>query len=471
MPGFKAVKMSFTGMTYPAEEEIKVQADGDDNIVLSNFPLANGVTETINLLQSNNTRFTVIGKDSNNKIADSANGTSLVYTKNEDDYFAVTYRSGEDAESYLVKATNWNEDDTDPADNEVDFEYLTSNGWKALDSAVTAGEDVEVGDATFRVNSISNESSSATVTITAGTNTKFNQLVSAEGLTVYLPWENTTAINVYNATQFSSNASACAAATAMQTPGTFSSGYNGIVYYNRTVTNASYPAACTFYPATYQLNFTEEDKDDNSQLGSNLSVTFGLDSQSEVYVTAITGAGTAYEIGESDVYRSFVTSALNTEILDDQSGDHEKVTLKYHGGESYGNLYVMAPSASASGDGSALGVLTVTDAEVSTVSSKNLIVVGGSCINDVAAKILNSDSPICGSDFTAKTNVGAGQYLISTVASPYATGKVAMLVAGYDARETLKASIDLKNNADKFEAVAGYKYIGSSTLLGDRIIA
>ena len=44
--------------------------------------------------------------------------------------------------------------------------------------------------------------------------------------------------------------------------------------------------------------------------------------------------------------------------------------------------------------------------------------------------------------FTEKTGVGAGQYIIKTVASPYAatdSGKIAMLVAGYDAPDTVNA--------------------------------
>ena len=55
---------------------------------------------------------------------------------------------------------------------------------------------------------------------------------------------------------------------------------------------------------------------------------------------------------------------------------------------------------------------------------------------------MGSDTPLCTSAFTDKTGVGAGQYIIKTVASPYATessGKVAMLVAGYNAADTVNA--------------------------------
>ena len=83
-----------------------------------------------------------------------------------------------------------------------------------------------------------------------------------------------------------------------------------------------------------------------------------------------------------------------------------------------------------------LGSLIVTDAEIASVQDKNLIIVGGSCINAVAAKLLGSDIPVCGADFTALTTVGSGQYLMDQYTSPYNAGKVALLIAGYDAVDT-----------------------------------
>jgi len=103
-------------------------------------------------------------------------------------------------------------------------------------------------------------------------------------------------------------------------------------------------------------------------------------------------------------------------------------------------LYVT--SGAVTGGTTAAGGLApiVADSAVSTVSGNNLVVVGGSCINSVAAKLLGSNSPLCGAEFTAKTNVGAGKYIIDTFASPYAAGKVAMLVAGYEAADTTAAA-------------------------------
>lgn len=447
MPGFNAIKVAFAGMNYPKQEQIVVQADGDDNLVLSNFPLAGGVTETINLLYSNGTNFTLIGKDSNNVLATSGAGNgTLTFTKNADDYFVVTYLSGEDGSSYLVRATNW--DDADYPTNTVDFEYLTSSGWKSLDTGVANTDSVTVGDGSFTASAISNESSSATVTVSAGTSTSFNKLISAEGLTVYLPFINTTAVSFVNATNYTA-ANACL--IAVDAPTGVQLGYNQVVTYNGSTTGLAWTntTTCSNLPSTYTLNFTEETKDDAIAGGSNFSVSVGLDSQSEVYITSVVGDGSAYEVGESDVYVSYVTSALNTEINDDQSGDHEKVTITYHGGESFADVFVTAPNAvvtPGTPGNSGVGAVVVKDSEVSTVQAKNLIVVGGSCVNTVAASLLGSTTPLCGADFTTKTGVGAGQFLIKVFASPYATGKVAMLVAGYNEGDTAKAATYLTTN-------------------------
>ena len=85
------------------------------------------------------------------------------------------------------------------------------------------------------------------------------------------------------------------------------------------------------------------------------------------------------------------------------------------------------------------GSVIVKDTEVSSVASKNLIVVGGSCINSVSANLIGSSIPLCGSDWTAVTGIGAGQYMIKEYTSPYDNSKVALLVAGYHAEDTTAA--------------------------------
>jgi len=86
-----------------------------------------------------------------------------------------------------------------------------------------------------------------------------------------------------------------------------------------------------------------------------------------------------------------------------------------------------------------LGSIIVKDTEVDSVKDKNLIVVGGSCINKAAAKILGIPENTCAEAFTAHTGIGTGQYILKEFTSPYNSEKVAILAAGYEAADTTAA--------------------------------
>ncbi|MFZ5954978.1 MAG: hypothetical protein ACOYT4_01005 [Nanoarchaeota archaeon] len=153
-------------------------------------------------------------------------------------------------------------------------------------------------------------------------------------------------------------------------------------------------------------------------------------------------------------------------LVDSSDSDQKSATISYPDEQIYALLYMAEEAASitagtdSSTSTTAVNVVPIYDDEISSVQDKNLIVVGGSCINTVAAKLLGATAPICGADFTAKTNVGAGQYLIQAFNSPYTTGKIAMLVAGYEAADTTKAAQYVRGNA--FNTDIGTKLIGTS---------
>jgi hypothetical protein len=99
-----------------------------------------------------------------------------------------------------------------------------------------------------------------------------------------------------------------------------------------------------------------------------------------------------------------------------------------------------APDAVVSGG--SLGNMVFTDAEKSSWSSKNVVIVGGSCINSAAAEALGVSAGTCGEAFTAATSVSAGQFLIKKTTM---NGKIAVVVAGYEADDTVKAAQQLIN--------------------------
>ena len=136
--------------------------------------------------------------------------------------------------------------------------------------------------------------------------------------------------------------------------------------------------------------------------------------------------------------------------------------MTYPKTQMYADVYVAESSASvlggSSGNGNVaeLGSVAVADSEVSSVATKNLVVVGGSCVNSVAADLLGAAA--CNADFTAKTSVAAGSFLIQTFSRT--GGKVATLVAGYNAGDTTNAAKAFTTQA--IDTTVGKKYTGST---------
>jgi hypothetical protein len=196
--------------------------------------------------------------------------------------------------------------------------------------------------------------------------------------------------------------------------------------------------------------------DSNNKVGvSDVETTWGNDGRyDEVQMQS-----------DTDLYKSMdYWGTIST--TDQSTSDAYSATISYPDEQVYAQVYfaeteatISAGSTSGAGSVTSLGSIGVTDSEASSVAGKNLIVVGGSCVNTVAADLLGVSSPTCSADFTAATGVGSGQYLIETFAR---TGdKVATLVAGYDARDTTNGAKALTTQT--IDTTAGQKYTGSTS--------
>jgi hypothetical protein len=131
-------------------------------------------------------------------------------------------------------------------------------------------------------------------------------------------------------------------------------------------------------------------------------------------------------------------------------------------GLSYGNDIMSADVSIAEGTATegttSTGQKTFMDSETSSYTGKNLIVVGGSCVNSVAETLLGGKK--CAADFTSVTSVAQGGFLIQTF--DY-SGKLATVVAGYDKEDTTKAATYLANAVSPIpEIAAGATYVGVS---------
>jgi hypothetical protein len=151
--------------------------------------------------------------------------------------------------------------------------------------------------------------------------------------------------------------------------------------------------------------------------------------------------------------------------------DNDKVEVFYPDNQMFADVLftsagaVVEAGSVAGGTVKKLGSVSVSDAEVSSVSGKNLIVVGGSCVNSVAASLLGG--ALCGADFETKTTVGAGSFLIETFSRD--GGKVATLVAGYNADDTSNAAKYLTTKV--VDTTVGKTYKGTSATTATLVTA
>jgi len=124
----------------------------------------------------------------------------------------------------------------------------------------------------------------------------------------------------------------------------------------------------------------------------------------------------------------------------DESDDLHTFVVKYSGEETYGNLYVAQEGVaqSSEGDNGNNGLMIFRDTEASSYAGKNLVIVGGSCVNSAAASALGVPSDRGTPGCYADTGLAAGQFLITKKSID--GGKFAVVVAGYEADDTVKAA-------------------------------
>lgn len=487
MPGFGALKLSMGSFYAPKKEVTKVNGDGSYVLQLQTT-LIGGET-TIPLLYTNASgAFLGIGKGPNDRLVTSnqtINANILFNYTGGDRMMVATYNTSTTAESYLIR---FNAYDAQDSANKTTVEYYNNGAWvpkgdkKGGDTVTFGGLTITIGD--VYINSGSkwtwvNTSSTAAVS--------FNDLYTKEGLKVRLPW-------VYNDSMNTGTPQLGGIPVNGTAVGALGRNQTGFLYGNTVeaggtggsllgnLTESGIANGVGHSSDSFDLNFTEEDRTGNLGAGGSFShrldqggssSTFYVDVATLVVPQTTAGATARTNFADRvtpDNVVNRVYSDLATEIwrLGPSSATRtSKIT--YAGSESYADVYLTDVTANVStpvtGNASAtttssgikvLGSVAVSDAEVAQVSGKNLIVVGGSCINKVAAELLGGS--LCGSDFEAKTGVGNGAFLIQTFAR---TGdKVATLVAGYNAGDTSNAAKYFTTQS--VDTTAGKKYKGTS---------
>jgi len=400
LPGFKTIKLSMTGFNAPKAETTTIEAKSD-----SIFQVKTTLTDgAINLpiFYNNDTNILGLGEKAKHKLVTSSGhtGTTLTLNETEKTYFPVTYIDGDNAESYVYEIDSITGND---GKNTTVLKNLAGGSDITL-SEVGKDKDIAGGNINVKLASANELSHIATVTLTASSSgvLYLDRLTTKEGMTFKLPVDSATV--------------------------------SGDGYIN--ITGA---ANTTAQPTQWIMNFTEENKDAKIQAGGSFRTTLTANAGDGFEPSAVSGIDAIETVDGSKVFEGYVISDLATKIMWDKPTDNAKsMDVIYAGEESTADVYVSESSSVISSTGTVAPVLA--SAMTAADKAKNLIVVGGSCVNTVAAKLLTGlETPVCSAAFSAKTTVGAGQYMIKGFTSPYATDKIAVLIAGYEAAQTTDA--------------------------------
>jgi len=343
------------------------------------------------------------------------------------------------------------------------FHYRKNGVWTEVKKDADPTDTITIGNVEFDIDSLDKDTKVAVITTTT-TGVSFNRLYSDDGMHVQLPWLNETAINITT----NNTDSGCADANMTEGLNRIPTTGPGYLGYNVSVVNNTGAAVtCQSLPATYNLLMYEEDKNENLAGGNTITITLtSTSTNNEVTVTPVlmgTNQGAFTEEGDTDTYRNFAYSELATEAWWDKSGDQYKLTLTYHDDEVTASVRINAPETTI-GAAAVSGTMVFTDAETTSWQSRDVILVGGSCINEATATALGVAYPTCAAAFTTATGVGSGQYLIQSIAGSTGgvvnSGKIALVVAGYEKADTAAAASRLANLPSTIDTTVGGKYLG-----------
>lgn len=420
MPGLKSIKLTMTDLTVPKTETISLTNSGDKTIQLR-APIKSG-TATIPLLSLNSSAsgISLIGGDSAGTILRTSDHSKIVFNRTTDQYFVASWNSSTAGESYLLKVPSTTANCPSTGYNCTAIRDAVSDTDVCKDKKVA--DTCTIGNVVLTVDFID---PNGEIRLTGGAGVSFNNLYTVEGLRVILPVDMDNASVAGTVCGNGSN--------------------SGGAQMHRGYINISGPSTL------FNLGLAEEDKNSVLSGGKYFNVTIGIAS-SKIEVNSIDSAangnlgamaaGTKYDLGGSSTiskYVAYMTSSLGTKLIYDTKPDQNTLEIEYYGGEVSGNVYVATSSAIAS------SVLVVKDSEIDQYkTTKDLVVVGGAAINKVAADLLKLTYPTEGTDaaWTAATGVSEDKAIIKLFSGSdsLTPGKVALLVAGYEAKDTQAAA-------------------------------
>ncbi|MDO8642135.1 MAG: S-layer protein [Candidatus Woesearchaeota archaeon] len=170
-------------------------------------------------------------------------------------------------------------------------------------------------------------------------------------------------------------------------------------------------------------------------------------------------------LDEEDLIQGLTTYGGFFEQTDESStNDANDLTIEYPLSQRGADVFVTIGSTQTSRVGPTQGgavvvnPITVGSAKLSSEvagqeTSQNIVAVGGPCINSVAAKWMGSDTPLCG----AESGLEEGSAVIKLY--EHAGGKMGLLVAGWSAADTRRATKVLAEYSSYADKLVGKEVV------------
>lgn len=441
MPGFEAIKYTMAETTIPFKEKTSVY--GGNSYAQLKTTIKDGDV-TIPFLYINDSvgmigNITGIGRSTTERLATS-NGTTLqfYYLKNDaaqDRGFVASWNNGRDSESYYLKFNNI-QNVSDAALTQAEqtdvYNIITES---TVCSSLYKTQTCNLGSITLTIDNIFWNSTTKYVNVSINSGGSFSTLYTAKGLKVYLPydsWNNTDYINV--TTKGAISMQQALVTSAMWIDGN----HNG----------------------RWTMWFGEQDQYgnlDNKAFNFSIDGLAGTSSSRKTAVMNVDlfGATLRETVQSSKIWEAYMAYPLATKATWDKTDSNSAYSsdLEYHGGEVYANVFVTGQTSSMG----EVGNMVFKDSEKDSWKDRNVVLVGGSCINSATADVLGGT--YCDAEFTSNTGVGPNQFLIASYADKFSTGKIALVVAGYETAETLAAVNNLQ--VGTYDTTADKKYVGT----------
>lgn len=218
-----------------------------------------------------------------------------------------------------------------------------------------------------------------------------------------------------------------------------------------TLANETTLGANGILGSSWTVTLTTQADDIDNNTAQVQTITFGEQANSEVDITGLANTGGAVWFSQAvkgedrDMYLNGYGTWFDKT---DDSSDSDSLVIQYPNEQVEALVYVVGGEVSTTSTSSSgavrvnpLGVgFSVLDSEVtdSQFGGRNLIVVGGPCVNTVAARLLDNPAD-CTEGFTEG----------SAMLKLFDNGRrVALLVAGYSAMDTQGASRVLAQSGD-----------------------